>query len=551
VTDQAALDLLESAKQQMGVTRAVSLVVVEQLSTPAVFGLRQIHLLLPPGLVGELTLGELRMVFLHELAHVKRNDMLWNWVLVVAQFVHWFNPLVWLAMRRLRADRELVCDAMVLRTLKVEQRLDYGQVLVKLLESYRADAPRCASAIPVIGGHREAKQRILMITHHRSASRMGRLGMALLLAALGCATLTRARETKPKVPDHVLTIFIDAEGNLRLGPDATPIAASELEQKLRFATALNPDLGINIRADRTAPFGRIVKVMDAAKEARVTKVNATTGENASPVSDVAEERKDTATIGVAGPSSPPPGTTATGNLVRIDVRHIGPAQVGDESIRSNMRLVVGRPFDRDAVDDDVRRLYATGDFYNIHVTADSRTNGMVATYVVQENPRIKTITFTGNNRFSEAELLAKISSRVGGPLRDRELFGDTETIKQMYDQAGLRQVQLKYLIEVDEPTGVGVVTFRISEGAGDSAPAGFVYLSGQAQVPGRYPYTNGLTLSALVRQAGGLTSAASDTIRLEREGEQPVTIHWKTNDQAGDSNIQLRPGDRLFVPKSQ
>ena len=57
-----------------------------------------------------LDLAQLRHVFLHELAHLKRFDIAVGLLTAVVQTVHWFNPLVWLAFRRMRDDREVACD---------------------------------------------------------------------------------------------------------------------------------------------------------------------------------------------------------------------------------------------------------------------------------------------------------------------------------------------------------------------------------------------------------------------------------------------------------
>ena len=54
------------------------------------------------------------MVLLHELAHLKRHDLAVNWLLGLLQSVHWFNPALWLVFRRVRADREVACDELVL-----------------------------------------------------------------------------------------------------------------------------------------------------------------------------------------------------------------------------------------------------------------------------------------------------------------------------------------------------------------------------------------------------------------------------------------------------
>jgi hypothetical protein len=53
-------------------------------------------------------------VLLHELAHLRRRDPLTNGLLVLAQSVHWFNPLARFAVARCRAERELACDAVVM-----------------------------------------------------------------------------------------------------------------------------------------------------------------------------------------------------------------------------------------------------------------------------------------------------------------------------------------------------------------------------------------------------------------------------------------------------
>ena len=67
-------------------------------------------------------------------------------------------------------------------------------------------------------------------------------------------------------------------------------------------------------------------------------------------------------------------------VAQIDIKHVGPPAASDELIRSNIRVKVGDPYRRAAVDDDVRNLYATGFFYNIRVTADDTPDGVVLTY---------------------------------------------------------------------------------------------------------------------------------------------------------------------------
>ena len=71
-----------------------------------------------------------------------------------------------------------------------------------------------------------------------------------------------------------LVVTIDPQGNLRLGQEGKPVTADRLKDELVAAKAKLPELRLAISADKAAPFGQVVKVMDAAKAAGVKAVNA-------------------------------------------------------------------------------------------------------------------------------------------------------------------------------------------------------------------------------------------------------------------------------------
>jgi biopolymer transport protein ExbD len=91
---------------------------------------------------------------------------------------------------------------------------------------------------------------------------------------------TQAQKTGAQ-EDAPLVITIDPEGNLRLGPQGRPVTADRLKEDLQEAVRKNPNLKLAISADKAAPFGQIVKVMDAAKESKIKAVNAFTKEAGS------------------------------------------------------------------------------------------------------------------------------------------------------------------------------------------------------------------------------------------------------------------------------
>jgi beta-lactamase regulating signal transducer with metallopeptidase domain len=69
-----------------------------------------------------------RSALLHELAHVRRRDMISGLISRVACVMHWYNPLVWLAAARARSLQELACDDAVLRAGAIPS--DYAQFLL-------------------------------------------------------------------------------------------------------------------------------------------------------------------------------------------------------------------------------------------------------------------------------------------------------------------------------------------------------------------------------------------------------------------------------------
>ena len=77
------------------------------VASPALVGLVRPVLLLPEGPFATFSPEDWENIFVHELAHYRRADHWVHAVQLAALSVHWFNPVVWLGFRQLRADREL------------------------------------------------------------------------------------------------------------------------------------------------------------------------------------------------------------------------------------------------------------------------------------------------------------------------------------------------------------------------------------------------------------------------------------------------------------
>ena len=232
ISDPAVLAVLDQCREVMNVRKSLVLLEAPELDSPALFGCFRLRLLLPEKMTATFSADELRYVFLHELAHIRRGDAMLNWLLAVLQILHWFNPVLWFGFRRLRADRELACDELALARADEADSTPYGRTIIKVLEGFTQ-----STAIPGLVGILEDKQqmkrRITMIAQFKKMTQWSAVAFTLLLT-LGLVTLTDAqtdKETAGFSPtrDGGQKITIVASGTEQhasgdLSPDETAVA---------------------------------------------------------------------------------------------------------------------------------------------------------------------------------------------------------------------------------------------------------------------------------------------------------------------------------------
>ena len=113
VRDAEWLRIVERLSRRLALTRPVALRRSARVTMPMACGLIRSSVLLPAD-ADNWSDERREVVLLHELAHVKRRDCLTQLIAQAACALYWFNPLVWVAARRLRIERERACDDQVL-----------------------------------------------------------------------------------------------------------------------------------------------------------------------------------------------------------------------------------------------------------------------------------------------------------------------------------------------------------------------------------------------------------------------------------------------------
>lgn len=190
--DYAAM--LSDTARDLGMS-APEMIVCEAISTPAVTGLLRPRLLLPHE---RYDVQELRYILRHELCHLKRRDMLLKLVLLAANAMHWFNPVVYLMLRQADEDIELACDSAATDGLELPERAAYSRTLLAAVQS----SVRALPATTCFGGTVERLKR--RITNVLGAQKKRGLGVVALVLALtltaGCAVSWGERAQKNDDP---------------------------------------------------------------------------------------------------------------------------------------------------------------------------------------------------------------------------------------------------------------------------------------------------------------------------------------------------------------
>ena len=175
-------DALEECRSNMKVRGKVGLKVSPNAASPAVCGLLRPVILVPQNFASALDTADLRIVLLHELAHVKRGDLWVNLAQTVLQIVYFYNPLLWLANAVIRRAREQAVDEAVLVAMG-EGASRYPQTLVsvaKLAFKRPALSLRLIGVVESKSALTARVKRILSRPIPKSA-KLGILGLAAII----------------------------------------------------------------------------------------------------------------------------------------------------------------------------------------------------------------------------------------------------------------------------------------------------------------------------------------------------------------------------------
>ncbi|WP_156778868.1 extracellular solute-binding protein [Clostridium formicaceticum] len=191
--DSRITAIYEDCKSKMKVNKKILLVIDTTIKTPSLIGILHPKILLSPEHTQLLTKEELQFVFMHELAHYKRKDLVVRWILIFLQILHWFNPVIWFTFNKIRQDSEKACDEQVLSYIQPNEYKKYGNTMLKMLDIFSGNNSLC-SAAGMLNREKFIIERVKNIVNFKKNYILWSvLGIAIFLGLAGLL-LTNARQ---------------------------------------------------------------------------------------------------------------------------------------------------------------------------------------------------------------------------------------------------------------------------------------------------------------------------------------------------------------------
>ena len=175
------LDILDSQRSGLGISRKIPLLISPAADCPMLAGFIRPALYLPDE---NISAADAAFIFRHELTHCRHGDLWLKLLLTAAQCVHWFNPLVYLIVRFAQEDIELACDDAVVRGQNAAYRRAYGETI---LRSAVAQSRRRQALVSCFGDDKKTLMRRFEGLFDKSVKKRG--AALIVLVALLTATL--------------------------------------------------------------------------------------------------------------------------------------------------------------------------------------------------------------------------------------------------------------------------------------------------------------------------------------------------------------------------
>lgn len=161
VKDYRIKAIQRNCKRKLKINKSIEIRSQKVNASPCIYGIIHPKILVPEGFI-EKEDEIIENVFMHELSHYKRKDMITNCILIIITSLHWFNPFVYVLFKKIRQEMELATDEIALSKMDKVEKKNYGLTLINLLETYQNEQ-LATKMLCIIDDNKSMEKRIKMI----------------------------------------------------------------------------------------------------------------------------------------------------------------------------------------------------------------------------------------------------------------------------------------------------------------------------------------------------------------------------------------------------
>ena len=168
ITDIGVIQIYDEVCRDMEISKEIGLYSYRMTNSPMLIGFFKPYIVLPETMLKKT--DSLKYVILHEMAHYKRKDFIYKWLIQIVSCVHFFNPIIFLIRDIVSKDCELSCDETVIRKLDNHSKKAYGSALINSLESDTKYKQPTAVSLMLCEDIEQIKDRLDAILHYKQST---------------------------------------------------------------------------------------------------------------------------------------------------------------------------------------------------------------------------------------------------------------------------------------------------------------------------------------------------------------------------------------------
>lgn len=488
VMDDRLCDIVRNTAERWAIRVAPIVAYCHRVSVPVITGAFRPVILIPPALMSGLTVAQVELILAHELAHLRRGDLLINWFQRIVESMFFFHPAVWYISHRVSFERECTCDDQVIAS--GYSAFDYAEALVLLAEACGSQAHGIHSAgLLAATGKRpsQLKHRLLRLLGQpkpfSNRPNVGGVAAAVLLFGIGLIGLLHPHEGRSsdnsETSREVNVVPVgEATPSVEIATPAPDPGGYERTGEAVFSSGITwfeTEISkIVIEGNTTIPEATIIKHIKT-RPGRSMKFEQVKGD----VDALIRTRWFVSVEPLLRPCD-----VGTALVFRVTERPIvcrveykGLKKVKQKVFDVLTQLKPGSPFDVRSNHECARRIeeYYHGKgfaFATVELEKGNHRDDREVVFVISEGPKVHVTAV----EFRETEIDSgdKAQGKSGGKIRVMKLSGgkyDPSTIenglngiRQYYHALGYLDVEVKEVVKSTEGELSSEIHYEISEG---------------------------------------------------------------------------------------